>query len=229
MRSGRRGGQLIISHSRRFIFVKTVKTGGTSLEMALSKYCAPGDVLTPLIPPEESQRRQIAGIGAQNYQVPLSDYSLKKRAKMMVRRKRENRFYEHTPAWLARRRVGDFVRGLIRDGLATAVHDCSDGGLAVAVAEMAMASGIGAAVNRHDGASPLPALFGEDQGRYVLTVGREDVEAALARARAAEISAPRIGTTGGTDLKLGDAVSISVAKLKEAHDNWFPAFMAGEL
>ena len=45
------------------------------------------------------------------------------------------------------KRVGDFVRGLIRDGCVTAVHDLSDGGLAVALAEMAMASGIGATVN----------------------------------------------------------------------------------
>jgi phosphoribosylformylglycinamidine synthase len=127
------------------------------------------------------------------------------------------------------RRVGDFVRGLIRDGIATAVHDCSDGGLAVAVAEMAMASGIGATVARVEGASPLPVLFGEDQGRYVATVRPKDVEAVLAGAKATGIFAPRIGTTGGADLKLGDAVSISVAKLREAHENWFPAFMSGEL
>ena len=51
------------------------------------------------------------------------------------------------------KRVGDFVRGLIRDGLVTAVHDLSDGGLAVALAEMAMASGIGATVDEPDGRS----------------------------------------------------------------------------
>ena len=51
----------------------------------------------------------------------------------------------------------------------------------------------------------------------------------LARAKAAGVVAPVIGTTGGSDLKLGDVISISVAKLKEAHENWFPAFMSGEL
>ena len=127
------------------------------------------------------------------------------------------------------KRVGDFVRGLIRDGLATAVHDCSDGGLAVALAEMAMARGIGATVNPLPGHSPLPVLFGEDQGRYVVTVRATDVDAVLARAKAAGVVAPWIGNTGGSDLKLGDVISISVAKLKEAHENWFPAFMSGEL
>ena len=59
---------------------------------------------------------------------------------------------------------------LIRDGHATAVHDLSDGGLAVGLAEMAMASGIGATVNQLDGGDPIPQFFGEDQGRYLVTV-----------------------------------------------------------
>ena len=54
----------------------------------------------------------------------------------------------------AERRHGDFVRGLIRDGLVTAVHDVSDGGLLVALAEMAMASGIGAVLEAPSGIPP---------------------------------------------------------------------------
>ena len=68
------------------------------------------------------------------------------------------------------KRVGDFVRKLIRSGVATAVHDLSDGGLAVALAEMAMASGIGATVNQLTGADAVPVFFGEDQGRYLVTL-----------------------------------------------------------
>ena len=70
------------------------------------------------------------------------------------------------------RRVGEFVRALISEGLVTAVHDLSDGGLAVALAEMAMASGIGAIVRQPDG-DPAAAFFGEDQGRYLLTAPDE--------------------------------------------------------
>src|SRR5262249_59707209 len=65
------------------------------------------------------------------------------------------------------KRNGDFVRGLIGDGVATAVHDLSDRGLAVSLAEMAMASGIGAKL---DAAGDHAFWFGEDQARYVVTV-----------------------------------------------------------
>ncbi|MBX9461691.1 MAG: phosphoribosylformylglycinamidine synthase subunit PurL [Aquamicrobium sp.] len=119
------------------------------------------------------------------------------------------------------KRAGDFVRELIRSGIATASHDCSDGGLAVALAEMAMASGIGAEITAPDG-NAVEVFFGEDQGRYVLTMP-ESAFAALTAAPG--IACVRIGTTGGSSLKLGMARAISVAELKTAHEGWFPAFM----
>jgi phosphoribosylformylglycinamidine synthase len=125
------------------------------------------------------------------------------------------------------RRVGDFVRALIRKGTATAVHDLSDGGLAVALAEMAIASGIGATVNPLNDLSPVPVFFGEDQGRYLVTARRADVDSLLSRARENGVFAPWIGVTGGSALKLGESVAISVAKLRQAYETWFPAFMAG--
>ena len=124
------------------------------------------------------------------------------------------------------KRVGDFVRRAIRAGLVTAVHDCSDGGLAVALAEMAMAAGIGARIDVPPGEA-IPAFFGEDQGRYVLTVeaGQEDE---LARqAREAGVALVAIGITGGSELKLGEARAISISKLSQAHEGWFPHFMEG--
>lgn len=123
------------------------------------------------------------------------------------------------------RKVGDFVRKLIREGAATAVHDCSDGGLALALAEMAMTSGIGATVNQLEGADPIPVFFGEDQGRYVVTIKRDDLEAVLEAAATHDVFMPWIGITGGKSLKLGDARAIKVADLKAAHESWFPAFM----
>ena len=125
------------------------------------------------------------------------------------------------------RKVGDFVRKLIREHAATAVHDCSDGGLALALAEMAMASGIGATVNQLNDVDPIPTFFGEDQGRYVVTIAREDLDAVHEAAGRADIFAPWIGITGGDTLKLGDAHAIKVSELKAAHESWFPAFMNG--
>ncbi|MBZ7921812.1 phosphoribosylformylglycinamidine synthase subunit PurL [Ensifer adhaerens] len=127
------------------------------------------------------------------------------------------------------RKVGDFVRGLIVDGLVTAVHDCSSGGLALAVAEMAMASGIGAAVDAVAGHDPIATFYGEDQGRYVVTVAAGALDAVAARAKAAGVSLPVIGKTGGDAVKLGDAKAVSVADLRAAHEAWFPEFMQGDL
>ncbi|MGF6156682.1 phosphoribosylformylglycinamidine synthase II [Ensifer sp. KUDG1] len=127
------------------------------------------------------------------------------------------------------RKVGDFVRGLIVDGLVTAVHDCSSGGLALAVAEMAMASGIGASVDAVAGHDPITTFYGEDQGRYVVTVAAGALDAVAARAKAAGVSLPVIGKTGGDAVKLGDAKAVSVADLRAAHEGWFPDFMQGDV
>jgi phosphoribosylformylglycinamidine synthase II len=124
------------------------------------------------------------------------------------------------------RQVGDFVRALIVEGHASAVHDLSDGGLAVALAEMAMASGIGATVNQLAGVPPIPTFFGEDQGRYLVTIARDKVDWFFEeRVAVTGVFAPWIGTTGGSSLKLGEARAIPVAELKAAHESWFPRFM----
>ena len=127
------------------------------------------------------------------------------------------------------KKVGDFVRKLIHSGATTAVHDLSDGGLAVALAEMAMASGIGATVPGLSGADPIPVFFGEDQSRYLVTVKfggqSQELQALWNEAKALGIFAPWIGTTGGSELKLGSARAISIKDLKTAHESWFPAFM----
>jgi phosphoribosylformylglycinamidine synthase len=123
------------------------------------------------------------------------------------------------------KRVGDFVRALIADGLVTAVHDLSDGGLAVALAEMAMASGIGATVNQLNDHDPAALFFGEDQGRYLVSCREPRREALWDRAKSAGIFLPWIGTTGGAELKLGDARPLSVAALREHHESWFPRYM----
>ncbi len=124
------------------------------------------------------------------------------------------------------RRHGDFVRAEIRAGRATAVHDLSDGGLAITLAEMAMASGIGARV-----AVPVPAhvaLFAEDQARYVVTVAAGDARAFEAAAVQALVPVERLGETGGTELMLQGEIAISVANLRARHEDWLPRFMHGE-
>ncbi|MCC7280962.1 MAG: phosphoribosylformylglycinamidine synthase II, partial [Acetobacteraceae bacterium] len=126
----------------------------------------------------------------------------------------------------AERRNGDFVRAEILAGSITACHDCSDGGLLVALAEMAMASGVGATLlPGPDDMPPHAFWFGEDASRYVLATG--DAAALVARARAAGVPARLVGRAGGEDLTLAPAVSISVARLREINRAWFKTFMEG--
>jgi phosphoribosylformylglycinamidine synthase len=130
----------------------------------------------------------------------------------------------------AERRNGDFVRGLIADGAARAVHDLSDGGLLPAVAEMAIASSIGVVLVDSSNGMPAHAYwFGEDQARYVVAVAARQADDVLARAGAAGVTAVRIGTTGGDALTLPGERPMLVTILRERFERWLPAYMAARL
>ncbi len=123
----------------------------------------------------------------------------------------------------AERRNGEFVASLVAGKRITATQDLSDGGLAVALAEMAMAGGIGASVE----AAGLEHafFFGEDQGRYVVTAAPADTAGILEAAGPSGVPVARIGVTGGEVLALGGARAIGLAELREAHESWLPAYM----
>jgi phosphoribosylformylglycinamidine synthase len=122
------------------------------------------------------------------------------------------------------RRVGDLVRAHIATGQIVACHDVSDGGLLVAVAEMALAGNVGVTVQAAPAAVPPHAFwFGEDQARYVAAT--RDASALLHAAMAAGVQARRLGHVGGNHLTLADGATISVERLREKHDAFFPAWM----
>ncbi len=124
----------------------------------------------------------------------------------------------------AERRNGDFVRGQILAGQVCACHDVSDGGLLIAVAEMALGGQIGATLETPPaGLAPHAFWFGEDQARYVLAVA--DADAVLAAADVAGVPAMRLGRAGGKHLTLPGGVAISLVKLRAAHERFFPAWM----
>jgi phosphoribosylformylglycinamidine synthase len=127
----------------------------------------------------------------------------------------------------AERRNGDFVRGLIRSGLVDTVHDCSDGGLAVALAEMAMAGGIGPCCPTARSTSPCHAyLFGEDGGRYLPRRRSRRRRGPPLRGVRPRRPIAIIGMTGADALTLPGEEAISVADLKAAHEGWLPSYMA---
>ncbi|GAB3130973.1 phosphoribosylformylglycinamidine synthase subunit PurL [Novispirillum itersonii] len=124
------------------------------------------------------------------------------------------------------RKVGDFVRGVITASDTNTVHDIADGGLLVAVAEMAMSSGIGAALTVDFGGPLHAALFGEDQARYVVAVDAAKVDAVLAQAAAAGVPAVKIGVTGGDALSVNGGVAVPVKALRDANEAWLPEYMS---
>ena len=121
------------------------------------------------------------------------------------------------------RRNGDFVRNLIQSGQASVVHDLSDGGLVAALAEMALASGVGGQLRAPDGIAPAGWLFGEDQGRYL--VATSAASALLAAAEASGVPARVVGEAGGDVVACVGLFSLSLETLRAAHEAWLPGYM----
>lgn len=131
----------------------------------------------------------------------------------------------------AERRTGDLVRESITAGHLTAVHDVSDGGIAVTLAEMALAGNIGALIQFPETGEASRQLFAEDQGLYVATVEDTALVDFLANAHQAGVEVERIGRTAGTRLIFeredGDFV-VALDDLRRAHEGFFPALMGAD-
>ena len=129
------------------------------------------------------------------------------------------------------RRAGDFVRGQIAAGHLGAVHDVSDGGIAVTIAEMALAGGIGAMIDRALPYDTAASLFAEDQGVYVVTVHDHALLDFLQAALDAGVEAEPLGRTIGTriifELAGGD-FCVPLDALRAAHEGFFPKLMSVE-
>lgn len=103
---------MIVSHARKFIFVKTRKTSGTSMEISLSQACGPDDIITPISWEDELIRLEFGGRLPQNYEgrgeAKYRDM-IKARKLKVLRARRRGRFYNHMPAVAIRDRVGKDV------------------------------------------------------------------------------------------------------------------------
>ena len=127
----------------------------------------------------------------------------------------------------AERHTGDLVRGLIRSGCLSAVHDISDGGLLVAIAEMALAGGRGVELDPVPGPIPAHALwFGEDQARYVVAASPDKADAIHKAAAVAKVPLRLLGKVGGDAIALDGEPPLALAALRAVHEDWLPRFMA---
>ena len=93
---------MIISHKHKFIFFRTRKTAGTSLEIALSEFCGKEDIIPPVSKKEEEIRRELGFLGPQNYRLPYSSYNSRDWARL-IGAGFHKKFYDHIPAVTAKR------------------------------------------------------------------------------------------------------------------------------
>ncbi|RKF18383.1 phosphoribosylformylglycinamidine synthase subunit PurL [Altericroceibacterium spongiae] len=126
-------------------------------------------------------------------------------------------------------KAGTLIRKFIKDEALSAVHDCADGGIAAAVAEMALSGNLGAQIGMPaDHTSAAGFFFGEDQGRYIVTT--KNALPIIEEAEGYGLNVVLLGQTGGAALTIraGEAESsVSLADLREANDSFFRDWMKG--
>ncbi|WP_273366523.1 phosphoribosylformylglycinamidine synthase subunit PurL [Alicyclobacillus herbarius] len=130
-------------------------------------------------------------------------------------------------------RVQDLVLRLIHSGQVRSAHDVSEGGLAVALAEMAIAGNVGVKAVLPETVTDAPrragVLFSEAQSRILLEVDRDQAESVLLAAREAQVPAVRLGHTGGDAVTIGDPngtwLSVTVAAARDAYETALPKSM----
>jgi phosphoribosylformylglycinamidine synthase len=132
---------------------------------------------------------------------------------------------------LAERRNGDLVRSLIREGVVEVCHDLSDGGLIGALADMTLASAVGAHVDLPGLLGAVAMAFGEDQARYIIALPADRLDRLDAIAEAAGVAYEVLGVAGGCELSVvgaeGPLFALDLDDLRAAHEGWMPAFMSG--
>ena len=126
------------------------------------------------------------------------------------------------------RKTGELIRKLIEEGLITACHDVSDGGLLVAAAEMALGAGRGLNLRTPVKTRKAAFWFGEDQGRYLVATAPAAADTLLLKAAMAGVQASRIGRFGGPDILLDENDALSLLDLSDIFEAALPDYMNAE-
>ena len=136
------------------------------------------------------------------------------------------------------RLLGEVLVAGSRDGMLTAAHDVSDGGIGQALVEMALRSGVGARVWIPDSFDPFVFLFSESAGRAIVVVPRSEELRFTEMCAARGLPAERIGVVDsglGADagfadgqqvLQFGELFTVSLDELREVHERTIPAALS---
>jgi phosphoribosylformylglycinamidine synthase II len=127
------------------------------------------------------------------------------------------------------RAIHEALLAAIEAGLVRSAHDCSEGGVAVALAECAIAGGLGATVALDDDLAPVSSLFSETQGRIVVTCAEADAEALTDLFVARSVAFSVIGEVGGDRLVIEDMVDVSLEELEAAWKPTLERLVQGEM
>ena len=125
------------------------------------------------------------------------------------------------------KKIGDAIRDLININKLDTVHDISDGGFLVALTEMSISGGIGVKIHLDEKDVSPKFLFGEDQGRYIISVPDELISDILRILELKNIFFQKIGKTSGTKIIINNSEEIEIKSLKKIHEDWFNEYLKG--
>ena len=125
------------------------------------------------------------------------------------------------------KKIGDVVRDLINIQKIDTVHDISDGGLLIALAEMCIAGNIGVKLDLNKEEMKIKYLFGEDQGRYIISVPKSFLSSTIKTLEGKGIYSQNIGETRGKKIIINEQDQISIETLRDLHEKWFKEYMEG--
>ena len=123
------------------------------------------------------------------------------------------------------KKIGDTVRDLININKIDTVHDVSDGGFLVALAEMSISGNIGVRINLDKENLNDKFLFGEDQGRYIISISDKQMSEITKIFNDREIFFQKVGKTCGKKLIINDNEEVEIEVLKNLHENWFNKYL----
>ena len=123
------------------------------------------------------------------------------------------------------KKIGDTVRDLININKIDTVHDVSDGGFLVALAEMSISGNIGVRINLDKENLNDKFLFGEDQGRYIISISDKQMSEIIKIFNDREIFFQKVGKTCGKKLIINDNEEVEIEVLKNLHENWFNKYL----